>query len=111
MRLMKYPVLWYNRPMRKNAFRVIPLLLAFVFIFMVLGADVNHNHEDSEFHKDCPACTWLTVSVFIFVVISTCLGVLCTRPRPVFTPCINIRNSNFKPENYLRSPPLPSFFL
>jgi len=91
--------------MKTHKFKIVPLLLVFAFLFMVLGADVCHNHEDGEFHNDCPGCLWLMISVFIFVVVSACLGLLHVRSSFVFVARIKIPNANFKPENYLRSPP------
>ena len=92
--------------MKTYRFKIIPLLLALAFIFMTFGTDVSHNHEDSEFHNDCPACIWLIITIFTFVVISVCLGLLYVRSSFVFIACIKIPSTNFKPENYLRSPPV-----
>jgi len=92
--------------MQTHRFKIVPLLLVFAFLFFALGADVCHNHEDGEFHNDCPGCLWLIIFTFIFVVISACLGLLYVRPSFVFVTRIKIPNTTFKPENYLRSPPV-----
>ena len=98
--------IWYNYPMKIHRFKIISILLAFAFLFMALEADICHNHEDFAFHNDCPGCLWLIISIFIFVVISSCLGLLHVRSSFVFITRIKIPNTNFKPENYLRSPPV-----
>ena len=109
--LKKTQFLWYNHSMKAHRFKIIPLLLVFAFLFIALGADICHNHEDGEFHHDCPGCLWLVISTFTFVVISTFLGLLYLTSKFVFVDCIKIPNTNFKPENYLRSPPLALFSL
>jgi len=51
---------------KSNYFKSILLFIVIIFIFLSIGTEFLHNHSDSEFHNDCPACIWLINLVFIF---------------------------------------------
>ena len=61
---------------RSNYFKSILLLIVIIFIFLSVGVEFLHNHSDSEFHNDCPACIWLINLVFIFFVFLLLPGIL-----------------------------------
>ena len=51
--------------LKNNNFKIILFLAVFIFLFLTIGAEFFHNHSDSEFHNDCPACIWLINLIFI----------------------------------------------
>ncbi len=90
---------------KNNCSKVVLFFILSVFLFLTLGAQFLHNHSDSDFHDDCPACKWLIISVFVFTILLILYGL--------------VRNSkaffNFEPSfilksyiisQYLRAPPI-----
>jgi len=59
--------------LKNNYFKLILFLIACIFLFSTLGIELCHNHDDEDFHKDCPACIWQSISIicpFIFILLS-----------------------------------------
>jgi len=86
-------------------FKIVAALFVSTFLFLVVGAEVFHNHEDGEHHNNCLVCKWLAVLGLVFLVIVILLGF-------VFPPQTNYRKTTFIPYNgfldtfrFLRSPP------
>jgi len=86
-------------------FNIALLLVASVFLFLIIGSDFLHNHDDANFHEDCPACQWLVVSVFTFSIALILLG-LILRPEIFlsYTPQIFI-SKIYLTFLHLRGPP------
>ena len=90
---------------RNNYFKNTLLLAAVIFLFLTVGAEFLHNHGDSEFHGDCPACIWLFKLVVVLSVFILFLNILfnfgCI---PLNALCVTISKS-YQAFRYLRSPP------
>ena len=92
---------------KNNYFKSILLLIIFVFLFLTLGAQFLHNHSDPNFHDNCPACSWLVNSIFIFFVGFVLLGLfLCCSFIPHFIQVFI--TYPYEASRYLRSPPISS---
>ena len=90
---------------RSNCFKSILLSIAIIFIFLFVGAEFLHNHSDSEFHNDCPACVWLINLVFILSISFFIPGIfLRSEQISLNTHRIFISKSN-RAFQHLRSPP------
>ena len=53
---------------KNNYFKGILLSTVVVFIFLSIGAEFFHDHDDTEFHNDCHVCIWIISLVFILSV-------------------------------------------
>ena len=59
--------------LKNNYFKLILFFAFFIFLFSTLEAGLCHNHDDEDFHKNCPACIWQSISIiclFIFFLYS-----------------------------------------
>lgn len=92
-------------PFLKNrCIKIILFFVVFVFLFLTLGAQFFHNHSDSEFHQDCPACIWLINAVFIFSVFLILFGLLLSS-KVFFNYLQIVFPKSYQASQYLRSPP------
>ena len=91
---------------KNNYFKSILSIIAIIFLFLTVGAQFLHNHSDSDFHNDCPACKWLLNSVVTFSVILIFLGLfLSLEVFLLYIPQVFITKS-YRVFQYLRSPPI-----
>ncbi len=89
---------------KNNYFKSISFLIIFVILFLTLGAQFLHNHSDSDFHNDCPACQWLINSVFIFSIFFIFLGLFLGLSQ-FFIFAQAFPTKTYCASQYLRSPP------
>lgn len=91
---------------KSNYFKSILLSIVIIFIFLSVGTEFLHNHSDSEFHNDCPACIWLISLVFTFSVFLILLGIFLSFER-IFLNVLRIFISkSYQTFQYLRGPPI-----
>ena len=92
-------------PIKSNCFKVVLSLILFAFLFLTLGAQFLHNHTDSDFHDDCPACNWLIIPVFVFTILLVLFG-LVRSSEPVFNSEPLFISKFYIISQYLRAPPV-----
>ena len=90
--------------LRDSWFKFILFLVGLIFLFLTLGAGFCHNHNDADFHKNCPACIWQSISI-IFSISFFLFSLIFLRFKPSFY-SVQIFTSKTYQVFHLRSPPL-----
>jgi len=90
---------------KSNYFKGTLFCIVVIFIFLSVGIEFLHNHNDSEFHNDCSACIWLINSISILSIFVLLFGIFLRFEHiSLFTLQIFISKS-YQPSQHLRSPP------
>lgn len=97
---------------RYRSVTLILFILVAYYLILSAGSDFVHNHEpDSEFHDNCPACQWQTLSQDDFSGAGCILNILDDPLGLIgLKPCIQsieLTTNICALSNLSRAPPLP----